>query len=223
MIKSIIFDFDGVIVESSKLKYEAFFEVLRPFIEDNEKEEAIAAYLSEHAGLSRHIKISHICRQILKLPFDETKVNQLIGQFGDLVFKRVANAPYVHGALEFLNENYGKYDFFIVSGTPQEELENILKMRAIDHYFKKVYGSPCMKDEIILQILKKNRLKPSEALFVGDALTDYHAADNTGVFFIARITDESPDPLRNTRFKIGTLDELPNLIDHIHLSGELFA
>jgi phosphoglycolate phosphatase-like HAD superfamily hydrolase len=54
----------------------------------------------------------------------------------------------------------------------------------MDHYFNEILGSPTRKPEHIRNLLAQYRLNPSSCVFIGDALTDYHAAKETGLHFV---------------------------------------
>jgi phosphoglycolate phosphatase-like HAD superfamily hydrolase len=73
---------------------------------------------------------------------------------------------------------------FIISGTPEQELATIVERRGITGYFNEVLGSPVSKSAHIAMLLKKYRLQAGSCVFVGDAMTDYEAAMDTGTRFI---------------------------------------
>src|SRR3989304_469848 len=50
-------------------------------------------------------------------------------------------------------------------------------------------GAPKKKNVIVREILDAHCLKPDEVIFVGDAMSDYHAASENSIRFIARIHD----------------------------------
>ena len=77
------------------------------------------------------------------------------------------------------------YVLFIVSGTPEEELRVIVQHRGIGFYFSGIYGSPPVKKEHLERILASYDLSPKEVLYVGDSRSDYEAAKDTGVNFVA--------------------------------------
>jgi len=53
-----------------------------------------------------------------------------------------------------------------------------------------------MKGEILNRIVAENRLEKAEMVFVGDTLTDFHAAMESGVKFIGIAPDSSsPFPI----------------------------
>jgi phosphoglycolate phosphatase-like HAD superfamily hydrolase len=60
--------------------------------------------------------------------------------------------------------------------------------------FDEILGSPVRKPVHIRDLLNKYQLSPNGCVFVGDALTDYNAAVETGLHFIGIRTEvDFPD------------------------------
>lgn len=211
MIKSIIFDFDGVILESAVIKTQAFGKV----VEDYPKEQAdvFVAYHMTHMGISRHVKFRYFIEEILKEPYTEEKEKALADAFERIVYKQVMQCPFVSGAEEFLENNYQKYDFYIASGTPNDEMQRIIKGRHLTEYFKEVYGTPLKKSEIIEKILGKHGYSRDEVFFVGDANTDLNAATETHIGFIGRLTEENKEVFRDIQYKITDLRQIKQIVE----------
>jgi HAD superfamily hydrolase (TIGR01549 family) len=184
MIKAVIFDFDGVLVESLDIKTSAFKELFNKY---NKKTlNSIINYHLRNTGISRYIKFKHIYAEILKRPLSNSQFKILCKKFAQLVIKAVINAAYVRGAESFLERFKNKYKLFVVSATPEEELAYIIKRRKMSKYFEGISGAPAKKDEYIKEIMESYRLLPQEVVFIGDALSDYQAAKINGVNFIVR-------------------------------------
>ena len=183
MIKAVILDFDGVILESMDIKTNAFKELFKDYPEHID---TIIDYHLRNGGMSRYAKISHIYDNILKQPIDEKKLNELGVKFSQLVLYRILRCPFVPGVQDFLEEYSKKKDFFIASGAPEEELQFIVNERGLSSYFKGVYGTPALKPEIIEHILNDKKIKKEEVIFVGDAISDYEDAKKVGIPFVAR-------------------------------------
>ena len=80
---------------------------------------------------------------------------------------------------------------YIASGTPEKEMKKIVKERGLNKYFVETYGSPSSKTSAIQKIIKDNNGLPEEIMFIGDSQNDLEAAEETGVFFVARILDKN--------------------------------
>jgi phosphoglycolate phosphatase-like HAD superfamily hydrolase len=105
------------------------------------------------------------------------------------VFEAIMRAPFVPGAIELLRFlDARSIPAFIASGTPHDELQNIVRLRDLNPWFRAVFGTPASKDEILKNILSAYDLRADLVLFIGDATTDHIAARNSGVNFLARNT-----------------------------------
>ncbi len=187
MIKAIIFDFDGVLVESVDVKTRAFARMF-----EGEGEEVVRGVTDYHlmnGGVSRVRKFKYYYEEILKRSLSEEKLAGLCDTFSRLVIDEVINSPYVIGAQEFLDEFYSKLDFYVASGTPEGELREIVSSREMDIYFKGVYGSPAQKGDIARMVLRQNGYHTKEVVFIGDSITDLEGAQDSGVRFIGRVAD----------------------------------
>ena len=80
------------------------------------------------------------------------------------------------------------YDFFISTGTPEEEIKIILEIKGLSKYFREVHGSPGKKPDHVKGILERFGYDKSEVVFIGDAPTDIEAARKNGITFIGRYT-----------------------------------
>ena len=183
--RAVIFDFDGVILESANIKSEAFVDL---FADHTVHRDAILAHHIENLGVSRYRKFEWIYRELLCQPLDEEESRRLGESFSTIVLDRILACPFVPGALELLESLAPLTSLFVASGTPQEELDHIVDRRGLRRYFREVWGTPQSKVEIIESILSRFQIDSSEAVFLGDGISDYRAARQTNVPFIARQT-----------------------------------
>jgi len=193
MLKAIVFDFDGVILESMDIKTKAFAKLFADF---PEHVEGIVKLHLDKGGISRFEKFKIIYRDFLKKPLDDAELGQLGQRFSDLVLEEVLHCPFVSGAHEFLEQYFRRYALFVASGTPETELLEIVARRKLNLYFQGVYGSPKTKAQIIRGIMVDNGLGREEIIFIGDALSDYAASQEASVNFVGRtpITAGNPFP-----------------------------
>jgi phosphoglycolate phosphatase-like HAD superfamily hydrolase len=183
MLKAIVFDFDGTLLESADIKTDAFAKLFREYPEHRD---AILHYHETHAGISRYVKFRIIYRDILKKPLPLIEEQRLGDAFSELVLDKMETCPLVLGAVEFLTKVTTHSRCFIASGTPEGELREIVARRGIDKYFEGVYGSPATKPEILRCIRDRHALNPFQMLYVGDALSDLEAAQAESVPFLGR-------------------------------------
>jgi len=207
MIRAIAFDFDGVLVESVDVKTRAYVSLFEKYGQDVVSK--VIDYHIKNGGISRFVKLRTIYDKILKKPLSEDKFNSLSEQFSSIVVDEVVAAPWVEGAREFLQKNKNRYLCFIVSGTPQEELELIVKRRRMEQYFCAVLGSPKDKVALFQEVLSRLNLSPKETVFVGDAETDWNAAKTIGLAFFWRRISANATLLKGyTRSQMMTLRSL---------------
>jgi phosphoglycolate phosphatase-like HAD superfamily hydrolase len=204
--KVIILDFDGVIVESVGIKDQAFNELYQGHPEHIDE---IMSYHLAHNATIRFKKFKYISENILKCPYTSGDENRLSSKFADLVFNKIVTCPYVPGALRFLEDFYGRLPMYLVSMSPEEELMRILEQRNLTRYFVKVFSANWQKKDAIGDILQRESIDNTQAVFVGDSYEDYQAALATGVNFVGRNSGksfkETDFPVRNDLFEIGKL------------------
>jgi len=210
VIRVVVLDFDGVIVESADIKTEAFVAL---FPEYPEHHAAIRRYHLRHAGISRHIKITAIRHEILGERGDPARDGRLAGQFRELVEERVARAALVPGVRAFLAAARRRFHLYAASGTPQDELRRLAERHGIAPDFAGIFGSPETKPAMLRRIATAEPVTPHEMVMVGDGESDRDAAHETGVHFVARVI--GPGPLADCRWRIPDLTELAATIDRI--------
>jgi phosphoglycolate phosphatase-like HAD superfamily hydrolase len=186
-LRAVVFDFDGVILESGNIKTEAFLEL---FADRPEHREAVLAFHLANLGVSRYVKFRYVVEELWQRPYTPQIEHDLGAAFEGLVLEKVLRCPFVHGAAETLAAMQGRLPAFVASGTPQAELDFIVNKRDLRGCFQEVWGTPRTKPDILRDILQRYGWQPKEVLMVGDGLSDYQAAQATGTHFLARATPD---------------------------------
>ncbi|MGE0396538.1 MAG: HAD family hydrolase [Kofleriaceae bacterium] len=185
-LRAIVFDFDGVVLESADVKTHAFVELFAEHGKD------VQARVLEHhlanLGISRFKKFAWVHENVLHRTLSDDESRALGDRFSSLALAKVLAAPFVPGADTALRDLATRLPLFVASGTPQEELDAIVDQRALRSFFREVHGTPREKPAILGDILARYGLAPNELLFIGDGMSDYKAARATGVEFLARDT-----------------------------------
>ncbi len=213
MLTTLILDFDGTIVESLPLKTAAFKKIFS-FAPPERLGEIIAFHL-ENGGMSRYDKFRYIYKNILHEPLTPEQEERLASKYAGLIFDAMLTVPYVEGAEALLRDCSRTLPLYIVSATPEGEMQEIARRRDITKYFARVYGSPKTKAGCIREILAETGAAPDEALFVGDAPNDWDAAHETGVRFVARIPPGDPNRFVGRPGVEGIVENLHELREYL--------
>ncbi len=192
--KALIFDFDGVVIDSENYKIAAFKSIFDAYPKHIKE---IDYYNRKNRGITRFKKFEYIFENILRLPYNPKTETELATRYSQELAKNIDKVPLIKGVRKFLQNQ--KMLMFIASSAPENEIDRIVRLNYIKRYFKKIFAHPISKPQAIKRILKEERLKPFEACFFGDAPIDLESANNVGVDFIARTEASSKFP-KGTRY-----------------------
>lgn len=189
-----LLDFDGVIVESVALKIQAFVDIYRDATP--EQLARIHEHQRLHGGVTRRLKFDYFEREVFGRPATPEALDRLTADYAGRVHGAVLACPLVPGALEFLETTHRQTELHVVSGTPHDELRDIVARRGLSRYFRSVVGAPTTKRDAFAAILAASRHPPGRVVAVGDAITEFDAARSLGIAFlgIAAVKENSfPD------------------------------
>jgi len=184
ILAAVVFDCDGVLIESNAVKTQAFGQTVAEF--GPEAMEGLMAYHRAHGGISRFKKFEWFYTEVLKTPLSQERMDTLCRRFSDHCMDKVLEAPMVAGARECLDALFHKLPLFVASGAPEPELRKVLEKKELARYFKGICGTPPEKQYRLEQIISENQLVSSQVLMVGDANTDYEAAQYCNTLFYGR-------------------------------------
>ncbi|MEK8079577.1 HAD family hydrolase [Pseudomonas sp. XK-1] len=177
----IIFDCDGVVLNSNKVKTDAFYESARSYGESYAR--ALVEYHVRNGGVSRYKKYEYFFTDILKVDIVQEELDFLLSDFAIKVRQGLLSCNIADG-LEELRSQSQHAKWFIVSGGDQAELREIFSLRGLERFFDGgIFGSPDSKD-LILHREVAGKLTTGVGLFIGDSQYDYEAATRAGLDFI---------------------------------------
>lgn len=180
--KSIIFDCDGVILDSNRIKTDAFRKALSD--EPVELVDRFIQYHKDNGGVSRYIKLQYYFNEIKKQKEFSQSLYDALEHFAAIVREALIKALMIEGVEAFLYLCQAhKVSCFVNSGGDQDELRKVFVERGIDHLFSMILGSPASKKENLAKLFADDRLS-SPTVFCGDAYSDYLAAKAYKVDFI---------------------------------------
>ncbi len=182
--KNLFFDCDGVILNSNKIKTEAFKEVVSNYGEKASTE--LQNYHIKNGGISRYKKFNYFLDKIAinhGIEVNSISVNKLVEDYSRIVKNKLLKCEVCSHIINY--RKYSKAIWFIVSGSDQDELIEVFKQRKLNKFFDGgIYGSPLSKDEIFRNIFKEKMIEKSKSIYLGDSKYDYIAAKNIGIDFI---------------------------------------
>ena len=185
--KTLIFDCDGVVLDSNRIKTEGFRTASLPW--GINAAESLVAYHVANGGISRHRKFSYFLDKILPqhapsaVPgIDGPGLDELLATYAKAV-RNGLNTCSVAKGLEDLKSQTPKSNWCIVSGGEQSELREVFSERLLDNLFDVgIYGSPDSKDEILARLLHDKKIS-RPALFLGDSRYDYMVSSKFNIDF----------------------------------------
>lgn len=182
MIKNVLWDFDGVILDSMPIREYGFRKIFEKF--SNDLVERLVEYHNQNGGLSRFHKIKFFFNTLLDQEISDRQIAEYADQFSSIMKNELTNPKYlIKETVEFIENNYRNYNFHIVSGSEHNELNYLCKTLGIDKYFRSINGSPIHKNDLVVDLLKKEKYLNEETIFIGDSINDYEAAITNGLEF----------------------------------------
>jgi len=178
--QTILFDCDGVILDSNHIKTEGFFESAKIFGESEANE--LADYNAKFGGVTRKQKFEYFFENILGREPRENEFQDLMLRFSEYVKRELENCDFSAGIFQ-LKKKLPKGKWFVVSGGDEGEIRHSFRSRGLIGLFDGIYGGPESKPEIF-QMMKKNNLLISPCIYIGDSEFDHYSAKISGIDFL---------------------------------------
>lgn len=182
-VKNIIFDFDGVILDSMSVRAEGFRTIF-----EGSDESALEKFLTYHrknGGISRFVKIRYFYEELLGKSISDEAVASLALQFKAIMQKELVKPGYlINETVEFIKYNHEKYPLHIASGAEEGELRFLCETHGLTPYFLSIHGSPTKKPLIVANIMENYGYATSETVLIGDSINDYAAARDNHIKFL---------------------------------------
>ena len=193
MLGAVIFDFDGVLVDSEQIHHKAFNRVLTKFNYQLSSRE----YYDRFLGLSDE-ELLRIVNKERNLSLSNQQFGQLLGEKANL-FKEMAatEAGIIEGVPKFLNMlSDGNIPMAICSGALLPEIETILEGAGLRSYFEVIVsaeqverGKPDPEGFLLaLKLLNKRThksIKPEDCVVIEDSHWGLDAAKAAGMRTVA--------------------------------------
>jgi len=219
MLKVIIFDFDGVIVDSNRIKKDTYFELFKSF---KNGASIVGRVLSKYEPNTRKYLISKIINGMIKEKTVKNKQANIIKQryvsrYGYICEEKIKKCKGIKGASDSIKNLAKKYHLYIISITPRKTLRNILKYRKLLRYFVEVFGGEKSKLDNFKRIIKSESIVPKQAVIIGDGLLDYKLGKASGAHFIGIDNEEGLLRQKKIKYFLSDCGKLYNMINNIKL------
>lgn len=181
--KTIVFDCDGVVLNSNKTKVNAYFEVAKRNGGTDAQAQALVNHHVAKGSFPRNGKIEYYLKEIAKQPVTAETMQRYMDTFEEILDKTLMECE-VSPGLQALKAATPQARWMLLSGGDQKELRRIFARRNLASMFEAgIFGGPDQKEEVLARE-KSNGNIQFPALFLGDSKYDHQAATNAGLDFV---------------------------------------
>lgn len=215
MIKTILWDFDGTLVDTNSVIIESWQATYRHYLGIEKSEDYIKMFFGEPLLITLEREIPGVD------PEESAEYYRACQK--DRAAELVKVIEGIPEALEYLSKK--GYRHCIVTSRTRETTLRYLDMFDMGKYFEDMV---CTEDtnihkpeaEPILLALKKMRAEKSEAVMIGDGVFDVKSANNAGVISILvgwRATSDAPPLIEDAKedYEVATVEELVSLLEKL--------
>ena len=206
VLKAVIFDVDGVLIDSFDANLEFFQNVFRK-----------AGYKipskNEYQNIF-HLTMGDVLKFFIK-GIDKEEFKRILSVAQKTSYP-INKFKLPENSREIIKKLSKKYKLALVTGRTKRGVNDYLDFSKTKNYFKVIvhfshYKNPKPHPESLLIAVRRLKIEPSEAIYVGDALTDMQAARAAGMKFILF----SKRKLKGTDYKADSFKKLLSLIEKL--------
>ncbi len=179
---SVLFDCDGVILQSNSLKSNAFGDVLEGY--DPVLVRDFVDWHKATGGVSRFFKFARFFRDTLKVTDWEARTEKACSDFGDIVSQGLRSCDTVPGFEVLVAQLRARaIPLAVNTGGAQDEIRIVFAERGFAPDFVEIFGSPTTKHDNMAKLKDQGLIKPGTS-YLGDSELDFELAQNFQMNFI---------------------------------------
>ena len=205
-LSTILWDMDGVMVDSGEFHYQAWMKVLKNYDIPFSREIFRTTFGMNNTGL---------LAKISKHPLDPALVAEISNwkeaQFRQDVRGNVKLLPGVRNWLQKAGER--GLSQAVASSAPQDNIDLLLDELDVCHFFAAVVSAEYMPGKpdpaVFLEAARRIKVNPENCLVIEDAITGVEAAHRAAMKCLA-VTNTNPvEALRQADWVVASLDQMP--------------
>jgi len=198
--KIMVFDFDGVIIDSTEVKVDEYRNLFSQFTKNEVTLNKIINIYRNSAGIPRETTLKKVFKEVLDKTISDQEVENLSLDYSKKIFQRLETILPLKGFLEYIaiHKEINKH---IISGAPNSDVSYLIKKLNLTKYFKSIKGGPLNKKNEITNIRKLAKVKAQNIIYFGDQKNDCIAAKSAGVNFIGINAGSNLDTMECKKFQ----------------------
>ncbi len=181
--KTIVFDCDGVLLNSNKTKVQAYFDVAKRMGGTDAQAQAFVDYHIAQGSFPRNGKIKYYLEHIVHQEETPELMQQYLDTFDQILDESLIECELAVGLMDLKKETKHAR-WMVLSGGDQVGLRQIFERRDLSQHFEcGIFGGPEIKENVLARE-KANGNIEFPALFVGDSKYDHQASTGAGLDFV---------------------------------------
>lgn len=221
MLKAIIFDMDGVIVDTEPLHYKAYHQMFNDV--NIEVSESLYESFTGQSTFS-------ICKQLVSLynlPLGPQTLVDIKRDHFNLLFKTDSSLDLLDGVLELIKDYHAHgLTLVLASSASMQNINNVFKRFDLDQFFKAKLSGADLKaskphPEIFINAVKATGFNNDECIVIEDSTNGFKAAKAAKIFCVGYKSPHSKNQDYNIAdLIIDNFKEITyiNIIDKLHFT-----
>ena len=227
----VLFDWDGTLIDSLPAKVRNAGRLFQQ--EFGVSPDDVAVAYRRVSGIPRKQLFASICADNSLQPLDDELYQRLSQRFTEMNLASLtdpgAKGIVVQETIDTLSAlKASGYPLYVSSSADPQEIRKGARALGLDGFFTEIMGSlPGFGKgtQHVAQVLQAQAARPDQLIFVGDEPADIFLGRAAGVRTVAKVGTYSPELLskENPDYIIGTLSELPGLLDKLGVEQETLS